>query len=90
MSGIPVDRETFVGADEKTYRSLQYDLFKTSYKKQDKLHEAFTNQPKECEKKFVTWQWIRERKFLLVGVSIGALLFTGGGLIGIAKLLAFL
>ena len=26
MNGLPVEKDTFVGADEKTYRGLQYDM----------------------------------------------------------------
>jgi len=48
MNGLPVDRQTFVGADETTYRGLQY-----------------------CDRKYVSWQWVKERKFLITGVVLG-------------------
>ncbi len=32
MNGLPVEKDTFIDADDKTYRSLEYDMLKHIWK----------------------------------------------------------
>jgi hypothetical protein len=71
MNGLPVDRQTFVGADETTYRGLQYDMLSELCRRQKATHDKLTAMPASCDRKYVSWQWVKERKLLITGVVLG-------------------
>ena len=45
---------------------------------------------KECDGIYVSKQWVKERKFLVIGVFLGMCLVTGSASAGVMKLLGLL
>jgi len=44
----------------------------------------------ECDGLYVSRQWLKEKKMLLIGIFIGICLITGGASAGVAKLLGMI
>lgn len=80
MNGLPVDRQTFIGADDATYRGLEYDILSELYRRIAATHARLDAQPGICDNKYVTVQWVGERKNRLVALLFGVC--VGGGVSG--------
>jgi hypothetical protein len=86
VNSLPVDKGTFMTANEETYRGLQYDMLEFLCNRQD----AIRNELHECDSKYVGKQWIKERKLLIVGVLIGFGVVSKGSSMMLFKLIEFL
>lgn len=60
---LPIDRETFINADDRTYRGMEYDLHEFHARNHRQWREI-------CDKKFVPIAWLK-------GVGIIGMLASG-------------
>lgn len=86
MNGLPVDRQTFVGADEATHRGLQYDLLVELCRRIDETHGQVAAMPQGFDRRYVSWRWVKDKKLLLTGFVVGWGVANGMATWGVLKL----
>ena len=58
-------KDTFVEADEKTYRGMTWDIL-------EHIHTAVTTQPESCSKKFIPQKYLWRIVAAGLGFGVGA------------------